>query len=189
MSKPLLILPRLTLRHSSTTSSSNPSIRALLSTPTWSISSVLPQSQSQSSATPSELPILHLLRLSALPVPSSETTLSSISSTLKSQLHFVHAIQQVDTTDVPPLSSIRDETDSGLKESTISLSHPAIQKALSEETVVGKWKRPRRKQPSYLERQREEAEEVERTLKNWDVLGTASEKIGGYFVVRSGKGE
>ncbi|KAK4228953.1 hypothetical protein QBC38DRAFT_132414 [Podospora fimiseda] len=189
-------LPRTTPRHSST-------IRTLLSKPTWSISSLLPQQPPQSPSPQPNISIPHLLRLSSLPLPSTPQHLSSITSTLHSQLHFVHAIQQINTTNIQPLSSIRDETTTGLQESTISLSHPVIQKALSQEKIVGKWKRPRRKQPTYFEQQREEgpaggAGEVEgensaataaAALKNWDVLGTASEKVGGYFVVRSGKGE
>lgn len=96
--------------------------------------------------------------------------------TLASQLHFVKEVQDVDTTGVEPLYSLRDETKAGRREATLGLS--ALQEALAQEEVVGAHhKRLRRKhipanqQPS----------------NDWDVLGTAETRVGPYFVVEGGK--
>lgn len=64
--------------------------------------------------------------------------------TLQSQLHFVRALQSVDTTGVPPLSAIREETPEALAELTIGLDNPAIKAALENEDTRGRMKRPRR---------------------------------------------
>ncbi|KAK5046030.1 hypothetical protein LTR84_008817 [Exophiala bonariae] len=61
-----------------------------------------------SEITPSKL--RHLLKLSALPAPSSPAEEASMLSTLRSQVHFVREIQKVDTSGVAPLVAIRDET-------------------------------------------------------------------------------
>lgn len=52
----------------------------------------------------------HLLRLSALPLPTNEQQESSMLDTLRQQVHFVKEIQKVDTTGVEPLVALRDET-------------------------------------------------------------------------------
>lgn len=65
--------------------------------------------------------------------------------TLQSQLHFVRALQSVDTTGVLPLSAIREETPEALAELTIGLDTPAIKAALENEDVKGRMKRPRRR--------------------------------------------
>jgi hypothetical protein len=136
-------------------------------------------------------------------------------ATLSSQLHFVRAIQGVDTTNVTPLRAIRDETAQGLREQTIGLVE--LRAALEAEDVVGHARRPRRRrtqvpgcawegQESSLHVYEGVGTEVAGrdtsargrnfTHKNkrppnqeedWDVLGGASETAGGrYFVVRSG---
>lgn len=93
---------------------------------------------------------------------------------LQSQLHFVRDIQAVNTVSLSPLRSIRDETEEGLREGTIGVEQVSV--ALSEETIFGHSRRPRRQKKS---------ENVD--AGGWDVLGTASRKAGKYFVVKSGK--
>lgn len=99
---------------------------------------------------------------------------------LHSQLHFVKDIQKVDTEGVEPLQSIRDETEQGIKETTIGMAE--LKKALEKEEIKGRNMRPRRKREEVVEKQK---------VEDWDVLGTAGETVelagGKYFVVRSGK--
>jgi Asp-tRNA(Asn)/Glu-tRNA(Gln) amidotransferase C subunit len=148
----------------------------LFSTPTWSVRSLLP---STTSSTPTITPkqLHHLLRLSALPQPPSPAAEASMIATLESQLHFVRAIQQVDTTGVEPLRSIRDETAAGVAEATISVER--LKEALEKEETWGHCRRPRRRRDLPVDTAGSE---------DWDALGTASQKVGRYFVVKSGKG-
>jgi len=97
--------------------------------------------------------------------------------TLESQLHFVRAIQQVDTTGVEPLRSIRDETVAGLAEATISVER--LKEALEGEETWGHCRRPRRRRDIPVDTAGSE---------NWEALGTASRTAGRYFVVKSSKG-
>jgi Asp-tRNA(Asn)/Glu-tRNA(Gln) amidotransferase C subunit len=100
-----------------------------------------------------------------------------MTKTLESQLHFVRAIQNVDTTGVKPLQSIRDETEAGVKESTVSLA--SLKLELDKEEVVGHSRRIRRRRdaPAPLPEERD-----------WDPVALASKKIGRYIVVETGKG-
>ncbi|KAI1169495.1 hypothetical protein F4777DRAFT_572950 [Nemania sp. FL0916] len=214
-----------------------PDLASLLSQPTWSVRSLLPPS------TPSPTPtstasepeaitpktLHHLLRLSALPLPKTSEEETQMLATLSSQLHFVRAIQRVDTLGVAPLRVIRDETAAGVREEqTIGLAE--LRDALAAEDVVGHARRPRRRRrqgqtPSQAKslqgqgqgqqqhsdtrisgmevgEEEEEAaaagrdgtrDHATKELKHshneeedWDVLGGASETVGGrYFVVRS----
>ncbi|GIZ40931.1 hypothetical protein CKM354_000425100 [Cercospora kikuchii] len=149
-------------------------IDQLLSRPTWSVSSLLPSSSS-SSSTPEITPkqLHHLLRLSALPPPKDATEEQKMLSTLSSQLHFVKDIQQMDTTGVEPLRSLRDETKQGEKEAELGLD--ALKVALENEEIRGRWHKRIRRQRKPADSQR------------WDVLGCASKKVGRYFVVEGGK--
>jgi Asp-tRNA(Asn)/Glu-tRNA(Gln) amidotransferase C subunit len=105
-------------------------------------------------------------------------------STLHAQLHFVRDIQRVNTEGVEPLYSIRDETAEGMREATITVD--TLRSALAEEDVFGRCKRPRRrKRRADQENQVLDGAGVE----DWDVLGCASQKVGRYFVVRSGSGK
>jgi len=104
-------------------------------------------------------------------------------STLKSQLLFVREIQSVDTTGVKPLSAIRDETPEGMAELTIGLD--TLRDALAQEDVVGHCSRPRRRRARATEAKGQAVEKIPE--EDWDVLGTAAEKVGRYFVVRTGK--
>jgi len=92
--------------------------------------------------------------------------------TLQSQLQFVRAVQSVDTAGVEPLRAIRDETPDAVRENTVTLED--VKSSLSDEELVGHYKRPRRT--------RGKIEEVD---EKWDVLGTACRKAGKYFVVES----
>ncbi|TGJ86783.1 hypothetical protein E0Z10_g1944 [Xylaria hypoxylon] len=202
-----------TQQHPDTTNSTTPDFASLLSQPTWSVRSLLPPNTSSSQATTITPKTLHhLLRLSALPLPRTPDEESQMLATLSSQLHFVRAIQVVDTTDIAPLRVIRDETALGLREQTIGLAE--LRDTLESENVVGHARRPRRRPPhgpahalkqqsgSPVNEGREEVtgqdtargpneiqgrKRVPNEEEGWDVLGGASETAGGrYFVVRSG---
>lgn len=83
----------------------------------------------------------------------------------------------MDTTNITPLQSLRDETSTGRKEQEIGLEE--LENAFETEDVKGKYyKRIRRRQ--------EEAAEGE-SAKTWDVTGAAKKKVGRYFVVDGGK--
>lgn len=152
---------------------------ALLSKPTWSVASLLPsETAHQTSEETPEITtkqLHHLLLLSALPPPRSEQEEQKLLATLSSQLHFVKCIQQVDTTGVKPLQSLRDETRQGERETGLGLE--ALRKALGKEEVRGKFHRR-------IRRVRGGKGEHEA----WDVLGAAERKVGRFFVVEGGKG-
>ncbi|TVY46394.1 hypothetical protein LOCC1_G002725 [Lachnellula occidentalis] len=156
-------------------------VEALLSKPTWSVKDLIPSNEVQPIGALRVKPeqLHHLLRLSALPMPKSPEEEEKMLRTLDLQLHFVRKMQIVDTEGVEPLQSIRDETTKGREEATIGLEE--LRDALGKEDIKGRSRRPRRR------REVIDTEGVE----DWDVLGTASEKIetpgGKYFVVRSGK--
>ncbi|KAI0837320.1 hypothetical protein F5Y06DRAFT_86730 [Hypoxylon sp. FL0890] len=157
-------------------------IADILSKPSWSVRSLLPSAESSDTKiTPKTLH--HLLRLSALPPPSSAEEESRMLRTLESQLHFVRAIREVDTTGVEPLRAIRDETAQGLREQTIGLEQ--LKDALAKEDVVGHARRPRRRRGGRVAGQKEGEEMADPEVEGWDVLGNASETVGRYFVVRT----
>ena len=111
-------------------------IKALLSTPSWSVSSLLPPT----SAIPADFPVTpeklrHLLRLSALPPPKDAAEEAEMMQTLASQLHFVREIQKVDTTGVEPLRAIRDETAEAAREAEITIE--SLNEAFEKEEVLG----------------------------------------------------
>ena len=97
--------------------------------------------------------------------------------TLESQIHFVKEMQQVDTTGVEPLRSIRDESVAATKETTIGLEQ--LRDALAKENVSGRQRRIQRTQGAKNERPDGDA---------WDgnALGSASKTKGKYFVVDTG---
>lgn len=101
--------------------------------------------------------------------------------TLQSQLRFVRAVQEVDTEGVAPLTAVRDETEQGMGENTITLE--ALRPALEKERLVGHYKRPKR-----VREPREAGDGGRVKEERWDVLGTASRKAGKFFVVQSKKG-
>ncbi|KAI1103457.1 DNA polymerase ligase-domain-containing protein [Jackrogersella minutella] len=120
--------------------------------------------------------------------PKSVEEESQMLSTLESQLQFVRAIREVDTTRVEPLCAIRDETTQGMHEQTIGLEQ--LKEALGKEDVVGHARRPRRRQREEDRARKdmggEEKETVYPEAEGWDVLAGASETAGRYFVVRTG---
>lgn len=151
---------------------------AVLSQPTWSVRSLLPDSQDAPVSTDARITpkqLHHLLRLSALPLPKSPEEETDMINVLQSQLSFVRDIQGVDTSGVEPIRSIRDETDEGFNEATIGVEQ--LQQALSDEGVFGRRRRPRRQK---------NAQSVGPQA-DWDPLHTASKTSGRFFVVRSGK--
>jgi Asp-tRNA(Asn)/Glu-tRNA(Gln) amidotransferase C subunit len=164
--------------YSSSSNFTSEDIASFLAKPTWSVQSLLP-SQATTSQSPSITPekLRHLLRLSALPQPADKAEETAMLKTLESQIHFVKEIQLVDTTDVEPLRSIRDESDEAVKESTIGLDD--LKEAMAKERVVGRSKRIQRIQTEKIPHP--ESEE-------WDgnALGSASKTIGKYFVVQTG---
>jgi aspartyl/glutamyl-tRNA(Asn/Gln) amidotransferase C subunit len=146
-----------------------PEIESLLKTPTWSVSSLLPHKTPQpnehdgsaylswqSSPQPFEAEceeeitrekLHHLLKLSALPPPQSETEENQMLRDLKDQVHFVKQIQKVDTTGVQPLVAIRDETAEYRDEHLFTRASLAEYIALEEKQ--GKNGTIRRKQDTY----------------------------------------
>jgi hypothetical protein len=104
--------------------------------------------------------------------------------TLSTQLHFVRAIQAVDTTGVEPLVTLRDETEEGIQELRIGLDNPRIKAALEGERKVGRMGRVRRiKGEGRGVEDRRSLEE-----RRWDPLkGAQGRTEGRYFVVESGK--
>lgn len=152
-------------------------VEQLLAKPTWSVASLLPPKDQQADSpqiSPKQLH--HLLRLSALPPPKDAEEEAKMLSTLSSQLHFVKDIQNVDTTGVEPLRSLRDETSVGEREAELGME--ALKGALGNEEVRGKHhKRIRRRRDVQVGPQ-EEA---------WDVLAAAGKKVGRFFVVEGGK--
>ncbi|KAJ5290857.1 DUF726 domain protein [Penicillium angulare] len=150
---------------------------SILATPSWSVRSLLPDESSQS-ATPPVTPekLRHLLRLSALPQPSSAEEEQSMLRTLESQIHFVKEMQQVDTTGVEPLRIIRDETPAAVKETTIGLDQ--LRDALAKEQVSGRQRRIKRIQT-------EKNNQPDGPAWDGNALGSASKTKGRYFVVES----
>ncbi|KAF4450970.1 hypothetical protein F53441_5961 [Fusarium austroafricanum] len=161
----------------STTTNSSSTAASILEKPTWSVRSLLSSSSSLAPAemiTPTQL--LHLLRLSALPLPTTPGDEAAMINTLQSQLQFVRVVQRVDTTGVEPLRAIRDETPEARQQMTIGLAD--LQEALDKEVRIGHYQRARRVR-----------EKIDSKAEKWDALNTASKTAGRYFVVESGKND
>lgn len=153
-------------------------VEKLLETPTWSVEALLPPAEGAlDSPSISSKQLHHLLRLSALPPPKSVKEEAGMLKSLSSHLHFVNNIRNVDTTDVQPLQSLRDETAAGNKD--IEITTEDLKEAFAQEELKGKYyRRVRRKQDVVPDMEGSEA---------WDVLGSAEKKVGRYFVVEGGK--
>lgn len=164
--------------HTTRPTRSKVDVDALLASPTWSLDTLLPSSSSANrTPTITSKQLHHLLRLSALPPPKDASEERKMLSSLHSHLHFVAEIRKVDTTNITPLQSLRDETSAGRKEQEIGLGE--LEDAFKNEDVKGKYyKRIRRRQ---------EDVEVGESAKTWDVTGAARKKVGRYFVVDGGK--
>lgn len=165
----------------STAAQNAPDIEKMLAEPSWSIQSLLMDSDASLPQPEISQTQLHrLLRLSALPLPSSDEEEASMMTDLKSQLRFVQAVQKVDTEGVEPLQSIRDETRQGESESMITVE--SLKAEFDREVVVGKRGRIIRTKVLH------QAGEVHTgDLENWDALAQASKKWGRYFVVETDK--
>ena len=152
----------------------------MLSRPSWSVKSMLPQKEETEQASVTKEQLHHLLKLSALPKPKSQEEEGRMLSTLESQIHFVKEVQKVDTIGVEPLISIRDETDEALQEQMITLEK--LKPYLNQEERVGNNGTIRRRKP--LERV---------TDSGWDPFelgdGKETRKRGKYFFVKKGKNE
>lgn len=146
----------------------------------WSPKDLLPseqQIQQSTEVTPKQL--RHLLRLCALPPPENVHEEAKMLSDLRAQLHFVNEIQKINTDDVKPLQSLRDETAAATKENEITLE--SMKDALAMEEIVGKHHR--------RIRQKKDVQVDPRGSEDWDVLGQAAKKVGKYFVVESRSAE
>ena len=150
--------------------------RAALEKPTWSVKSLAePHSNSKTATKITQKQLHHLLRLSALQLPKNEEEEAKMIQILESQLHFVQAIQSVDTTGVEPLQSIRDETKEAEKENLITLE--SMRPELEKEEVMGHSRRIRRKKDLPVTTKGNE---------DWDPLARAPKTLGRYIVVETG---
>ncbi|KAL9045666.1 MAG: hypothetical protein Q9214_001327 [Letrouitia sp. 1 TL-2023] len=148
-------------------------IRSFLGPPTWSTSDLVDSKDSIAQISPQQLH--HLLRLSALPLPTSPAQERKMLAMLQSQLRFVRTIQEIDVDDVEPLQSIRDETAESRKEMEIGLEE--LKGEFEKEEVVGKRGRIRRKAEELV------VEEDE----NWDVFAGVRRRVGRYIAVETDK--
>lgn len=96
-------------------------------------------------------------------------------SDLQAQLHFVKAIQRVDTEGVEPLQSIRDETKEADRENMVTVE--SLRDELAKEEVIGQRGRIKRRKDL----------RVDAGVEDWDPLVHAPEKQGRYFVVNTDK--
>ena len=164
-------------RNLSSAAKDHAEIAAMLAKPSWSVQSLFEtQVAPQSDTAISKTQLHHLLRLSALPLPTSEAEEASMIKNLESQLQFVKAIQQVDTEGVKPLQSIRDESEEAEKENEIGLE--TLREEFEKEVVVGRRGRIRKKKDL----------PVDTTgVEDWDALAQAPKRLGRYFVVNTEK--
>ena len=156
-------------------STSVPQAKFELRSPTFNLDHLLSPAEEHGQAQErvSRKQLHHLLRLSALPMPANQQEEDDMMETLAAQLHFVQSIQEVDTSGVRPLASIRDETLTAERENTITMDD--LKDTLESEEDIGiAGRRRRATQPS-----KDNAYEVE--LKT--PLDTASRRTGSYFVV------
>ncbi|OJJ47160.1 hypothetical protein ASPZODRAFT_50271, partial [Penicilliopsis zonata CBS 506.65] len=159
--------------YSSSPGADEAAIKSILEKPTWSVRSLLPDSESKrETPTVSSGQLRHLLRLSALPQPSSEAEEAAMLETLESQIHFVREIQRVDTTGMEPLQSIRDESADATRENTIGWDH--LQGAMAKERTVGRRRRIQRVERTKTDRPDGDAW-------NGDALAYASRTKGKFF--------
>jgi len=166
-------------RHSSTTAKTPDDIEAMLAKPTWSVESLFQNHSPASEALPiTQKHLHHLLRLSALPLPTSEAQEKKMISDLQSQLRFVQAIQQVDTEGVEPLVALRDETEEAKREDEITIE--SLREEFAKEEVVGMRGGIRRRRDAPDVERREEVEEDA-------LLGQAGKRTGRWVVVDTAK--
>ncbi|MCJ1485845.1 hypothetical protein MMC06_006020 [Schaereria dolodes] len=148
----------------------------MLATPSWSVKSLIEISDDSSGTSITSKQLHHLLRLSALPLPSSEEEEAKMIQNLESQLHFVRAVQEVDTSGIEPLQCIRDETLEAEQENEINME--TLKADFEKEEVVGSSRRVRKKRKDMIDTTSEE---------DWDALAQAPKTIGRYIVVNASK--
>ena len=149
----------------------------MLSKPSWSVKSLQKsQAKAAAGAKVTQEQLHHLLRLSALPLPKTAEEEAKMIETLESQLHFVQAVQSVDTTGVEPLRAIRDETKRAEQENEINLD--SLKEALDKEETVGFARRIQRKKAAVT---------VSNEAENWDILEQAPNKVGRYVALKTSK--
>lgn len=102
-----------------------------------------------------------------------------MSDTLNKQLHLVNAVAAVDTTDVPPLRALVDESCSAIRENTTGLHDPEIQDVLSRESYLGRIGRIERSDP------RLDIDHGHDSTIAGNPLQTASNTIDRFFVVKN----
>lgn len=156
-------------------------IEAMLAQPSWSVDSLFPKDSSSTHAPPiTQKELHHLLRLSALPLPTSVGEETKMIEDLQSQLRFVQAIQSVNTEGMEPLVALRDETEDAERENEVTID--TLREEFAKEEVVGTRGRIRR---------RKDAPDVERKgeeeLEGRDLLGQAGKRVGRWFVVDTAK--
>ena len=153
-------------------------IEEILVEPSWSVKALFnskKEASSMSSSVSCER-LHHLLRLSALPLPTSATEEAAMLKDLELQLCFVSAIQRVDTADVQPLVSIRNETEEGYGDEAITLD--ALKEDLAKEEAVGTRGRIRRSSDGKVGK--DDAE-------NWDPLASAPSTKGRFIALDTRK--
>lgn len=155
-------------------------IASCLSEPSWSVKSLVPDpTKVPETATVTPKQLRHLLRLSALPQPSSQAEEDKMLKTLESQIHFVKEVQSIDTTDVIPLRRICNESVEAQEETTIHLDD--LKETLAKERTVGRNRR--------IERIPSEQPHIpDEGIWDGNALGSASRTMGKYFVVQSSSG-
>jgi Asp-tRNA(Asn)/Glu-tRNA(Gln) amidotransferase C subunit len=150
-------------------------IEELLSTPTWSVASLLPDTSSMTTSPITPEKLRHLLRLSALPEPKTPEEESKLLSDLSSQLHFVRQVQEVDVSGIEPLQAIRDESEAGERAAEITIEK--LKDVFANEEIIGKhYKRLRRKK-------NDDSVEDKVTPAHWKPLEHAGKTAGKYFIV------
>ena len=168
--------------------SDDSNISSLLTTPSWSVASLLSASSlsSSSSSNITRTQLHHFLRLSALPLPSSEAEERKMIGDLESQLRFVRAIQEVDTEGVEPLKAIRDETREAEREGEIGVEE--LRKDFEREEVVGRRRRIRNKTENKVMTQNAEEEgDAQSGTEGWNLLRQAPKRMGRFVVVETRK--
>lgn len=98
--------------------------------------------------------------------------------TLEAQIHFVNAIQDVETTGVAPLRAIRDESREAMQESTIGSD--TLKEALAKEETVGRRNQIRRLKPTSSDNGKYH---IEREQWDGDALKYATKTSGKFFIV------
>jgi Asp-tRNA(Asn)/Glu-tRNA(Gln) amidotransferase C subunit len=169
---------------SSSSSSSGQDIESIFGQPSWSVSSLLaPPTAPSPDERMTKARLHHLLRLSALPLPSSQAEEDEMIRTLQSQLHFVRAVRGVDTAGVEPLQGIRDESPEAREENEITLE--SMRAELDREEVVrGRSRRIRRKD-EILDGEASKAYKMGGV--EFDPLERAGRTAGRFIVVETGR--